>query len=179
MSMKVLYLDQDTHHLFLSRFTSNQVVILLALITYLQTLPTVTHYFPIFCQISTTFKSCEPDKPVKRYDYNETNLYEYENLLTKFLTENYYLNEIIPNEDGFDNLVTKIHDLIDQCFLVDEAMLKSKRNRLNKPWITNGIITLSVKTTTYINYGESLLRNLKPMKEILFYIKIIKNTVNN
>ena len=63
---------------------------------------------------------------------------QYENLLTKFLTENDYLNEIIPSEDGFDNVVTKIHDLIiDQCFLVDEAMLKSKRNRLNKPWIIN------------------------------------------
>ena len=122
---------------------------------------TVTHHSPIFCQISTTFKSCEPDKPVKRYDYNETNLDEYENLLTKFLTENYYLNEIIPSEDGFDDLVTKIHDLIDQCFLVDEAMLKSKRNRLNKPWITNGIITSIRKNDHLYKLWRKSIKKLK------------------
>ena len=62
------------------------------------------------------------------------------------------LNEIIPSEDGFGNLVTKIHDLIDQCFLVDEAMLKSKRNRLNRKQEFQGNKNLNLHfSTLYIH----------------------------
>ena len=74
MNMKVLYLDQDTHPLFLLQLTSNEVVILLALITNSADSiiksgvcpATITHYSPIFCRILTTFKSREPDEPVKK-----------------------------------------------------------------------------------------------------------------
>ena len=122
---------------------------------------TVTHHSPIFCQIATTCKTCEPNVPVKRYDYNETNMIEYENLLTNFLTTNRFFDEIIPSEDGFESLVIKMHDLIDHCFLMDEAMLKSRRNRLNNPWISNGIITSISRNDYLYNLWRKSVKKLK------------------
>ena len=86
---------------------------------------TITHHSPIFCQIATTWKSCEPNIPMKKYDFNESNMIKYENLLSNFLTMNHYYGEVIHSEDGFETLITKMHDLIEKCFLIDESVLKS------------------------------------------------------
>ena len=118
---------------------------------------TITHHSPIFCQIATAWKSCESDMPIKKYDYNESNMIKYENLLEIYLSTNNFVGEMLPNEGGFNDLICKIHELVDECFLMDESLLKSKRNRINNPWITNGIITsISKNDHLYQNWRKSV-----------------------
>ena len=42
-----------------------------------------------------------------------------------------------------------MHELIEECFLMDESMSKSKRNRIENPWITSAIIA-SIKKNDYL-----------------------------
>ena len=81
---------------------------------------------------------------------------KFENSFTNFLTSNNYFQRFLPNKDKFENLINKMHELIKECFLMDESMLKSKRNRKANPWITFAIIASIIKRMTfYIKNGES------------------------
>ena len=110
---------------------------------------TITHHAPIFCLASTSWKSCEPDIASKKYDYNESNMIKFENSFSNFLTSNNYFQRFLPNKDKFEKLINKMQELIEECFLMDESMLKSKRNRIENPWITSAIIA-PIKNNDYL-----------------------------
>ena len=56
----------------------------------------------------------------------------------------------------------QINELVDECFQMDINMLSSRRNIINNPWISIGIIT-SIKTKDHyyltIMNGENQSRN--------------------
>ena len=94
------------------------------------------------------------------------------------------VSELKDNKGNLCNDVQENANILGEFFASTFVQEPADENFLNgatnlNPGLLMVLSPLSVKTSTYINYGESLLRSLKPMKEIIFYIKIIKNTVNN
>ena len=86
---------------------------------------------------------------IKPIDCIASNLIKFENSFSNFLTSNNYFQRFLPNKDKFEKLINKMHELIEECFLMDESMLKSKRNRIENPWITSAIIA-SIKKNDYL-----------------------------
>ena len=63
------------------------------------------------------------------------------------------------NEADFEIFVCKINELVDECFLIDEKMQQSKRNRIKNPWITFGIIVSIKKKELFTKIGLNLPKN--------------------
>ena len=61
----------------------------------------------------------------------------FENSFTNFVQSNNYYENSTINEQSFETLVNKMNMLVDECFLLDKNMQRSKRNRINNPWITS------------------------------------------
>ena len=66
---------------------------------------------------------------------------QFENSFTNFVQSNNYCENSTINEQSFETLVNKMNLLVDECFLLDENMQRSKRYRINNSWITSGIIS--------------------------------------
>ena len=98
----------------------------------------VSHHNPIVCILNDVIveNTINTTQKLPRYDYCETNLIKFNEKLSNQLN-----NLSLPyTEDGFNNFMECFVSSIDDCFLVDQKIFKSKRNRLLNPWITNGII---------------------------------------
>ena len=98
------------------------------------------HHVPVFCLINSNWKESEDEPAPQRYDYNASNMYKFENLFSTYLNESHNFDNIETNENNFEELLGKLNELVDKCFLMDISMLNSRCNRINNPWITNGII---------------------------------------
>ena len=84
---------------------------------------------------------------------------KFENSFTNFLTSNNYFQRFLPNKDKFENLINKIHKLIEECFLMDDSMFKSKRNRIENPWITAIIASIKKNDFLYKKWQKSIKRH--------------------
>ena len=124
--------------------------------------PVVTHHCPVFCLVSTNWKSSETPKVLPKYDYNESNMTLFENTLHNYLQRNNFNQDNLnTSESNFENLVKKINELVDECFQMDINILSSRRNIVNNPWISIGIIT-SIKTKDhYYNEWRKSIKKLK------------------
>ena len=117
------------------------------------------HHVPVFCLINSNWKESEDELAPPRYDYNasNSNMYKFENLFSTYLNESHNYDNIETNENNFEELLGKINELVDKCFLMDISMLNSKRNRINNPWITNGIIaSISHRDYLYKKWRKSI-----------------------
>ena len=99
-----------------------------------------SHHLPIFCLIQSSCKISEDEPNLHRYDYNESNMSKFEEIFKTYFHESNYFHESEFNEKNFESFIKDINDKIDECFLMDESIYNSKRNRINNPWITSGII---------------------------------------
>ena len=115
------------------------------------------HHVPVFCLINSNWKESEDEPAPPRYDYNASNMYKFENLFSTYLNESHNYDNIETNENNFEELLGKINELVDKCFLMDISMLNSRRNRINNPWITNGIIaSISHRDYLYKKWRKSI-----------------------
>ena len=84
-------------------------------------------------------------------------MYKFENLFSTYLNESQNYDNIETNENNFEELLGKINELVDKCFLMDISMLNSRCNRINNPWITNGIIaSISHRGYLYKKWRKSI-----------------------
>ena len=109
------------------------------------------HHCPVFCITSTNWNNCETESNLPKYDFNETNMSKFENNFLSYLGCKSYFEDAILDETNFEELMTSISKLVDDCFLMNENLLLSKRNRINNPWITSGIIA-SIAKKDYLSY---------------------------
>ena len=109
------------------------------------------HHCPIFCLTSTMWNPCETEPNSPKYDFNETNMIKFENEFEKYLKCKGHFKNAILDEINFEDLMTSINKLVEECFAMDESLLRSKRNRINNPWITSGIIA-SIAKKDYLSY---------------------------
>ena len=114
---------------------------------------TISHHHPVFCILESQSKDINPETPTtERYDYCESNM-------NKFLEEirrDIYTQHFPASEEGFENFLTKLNDLIDTNFKVETSGNGSRRNRLINPWITNGIIaSIYTKLKLYIDWDRT------------------------
>ena len=115
------------------------------------------HHMPIFCLIRSKWNESVDEPAPPRYDYNESNMSRFENLFSAYVTEKDNFNKIEANEENFESLVGKMNKLVDECFLMDVNMLNSRRNRINNPWITTGIIaSISKRDNLYKLWRKSI-----------------------
>ena len=119
------------------------------------------HHCPIFCLTSAKWKPCESESNVPKYDYNETNMIKFENAFSAYLHNKNYFNEVDLNEVNFKDLVTNINSLVGDCFIMDDSLLQSKRNRINNPWITSGIIASIAKKDYLYDLWRKSVNELK------------------
>ena len=71
--------------------------------------PVVTHHCPVFCLVSTNWKSSETPKVLPKYDYNESNMTLFENTLHNYLqSNNFNQDNLNTSESNFENLVTTV-----------------------------------------------------------------------
>ena len=108
-----------------------------------------THHVPIFCVINCAHKIHENEPTPPRYDYSESNMSKFERLFQAYIIDNDHFNSHEINEITFENFMHNTNKLVDDCFLMDSSLLNSKRNRINNPWITNGIIA-SISRKDYL-----------------------------
>ena len=85
----------------------------------------------------------------------------FENAFSTYLYNKNYLSEVDLNEANFIDLVTNINSLVGECFIMYESMLQSKRNRINNPWITSGIIASIAKKYHLYNLWRKSVKELK------------------
>ena len=85
-----------------------------------------------------------------------------ENTLQNYLqSNNFNQDNLNTSELHFVNLVIKINELVDECFQMDINMFSSRRNIVDNPWISIGIIT-SIKTKDhYYNEWRKSIKKLK------------------
>ena len=86
----------------------------------------------------------------------------FENTLHNYLqSNNFNQDNLNTSESNFENLVKKNNELVDECFQMDINILSSRRNIVNNPWISIGIIT-SIKTKDhYYNEWRKSIKKLK------------------
>ena len=99
---------------------------------------------------------------------------KFENLFSNFLTSNNYFQRFLPNKDKFEKLINKMHELIEECFLMDESMFKSKRNRIENPWITS---TIKKNDYLYKKWRKSVKRLKNKEGDPSLYNDYLKNIV--
>ena len=145
-----------------------------------------SHHCPVFCITSIKWNPCKADLNLPKYDFNESNMIKFETEFIKYLNNKAYFVDAILDEINFEELMTSVNRLIDECFLMDDNLLLSKRNRVNKPWITSGIIASIAKKDYLYNLWRQSIKKLK-CKEgdpLLYekykeYRKSLKGIINN
>ena len=55
---------------------------------------------------------------------------------------NNFLDNFSVNEENFEKIINNMHEMINKHFIMDEKLLKSKRNRIANPWITSYLVSL-------------------------------------
>ena len=129
----------------------------------------------------TNWKSSETLIVLPKYDYNESNMTLFENTLQNYLqSNNFNQDNLNTSKLNFENLVIKINELVDECFQMDINMLSSRRNIVNNPWISIGIIT-SIKTKNhYYNEWRKSIKKLKTKDcDPSLYLKYIRYIANH
>ena len=86
---------------------------------------------------------------------------KFENAFSAYLHNKNYFNEVDLNEVNFKDLVTNINSLVGDCFIMDDSLLQSKRNRINNPWITSGIIAYIAKKDYLYDLWRKSVKELK------------------
>ena len=116
-----------------------------------------THHVPTFCLINYTHKLHEDEPAPPIYDYSESNMLKFEQLFQAYITDNDHFDSLEIDEATFENFMHNTNKLADDCFRMDSKLLNSKRNRINNPWITNGIIaSISRKDYLYKLWKKSV-----------------------
>ena len=98
----------------------------------------VSHHSPVI-SFYNDFVNEETNPKVNvipKFDYCESNMITFNDKLSIKLSN----LSMECNEYGFTSFTECLKDTIKECFTVNENMIKSKRNRLINPWITNGLI---------------------------------------
>ena len=90
------------------------------------------NHSPIFCVTSAICKSSEFISTFPQHDYNETNVIQFQNKLFEYVNGIDIDDNTSANESKFELFVNTVNELVDECFIVDEKMKHSKRNRLKK-----------------------------------------------
>ena len=144
-----------------------------------------SHHCPVFCIVSTKWNPCVEESNLPKYDFNETNMIQFENEFIKYLNSKENFVGAIFDEINFDELMTSTNKLVDECFLMNESLLLSKRNRINNPWITPGIIASIAKKDTLYKLWRQSIKKLKckegdPLLYIEYkeYRKTLKGIIN-
>ena len=97
----------------------------------------VSHHHPIICFIDDNLPEVKIADNKPKYDYCESNLNRFSDIMQNYVNAN-----IEYNEQNFNIFVNDIKQKIDETFLIDESVVKtSKRSLLCNPWITPGIIS--------------------------------------
>ena len=111
---------------------------------------------------------------------------QFENSFTNFVQSNNYYENSTINEQSFETLVNKMNMLVDTCFLLDENMQRSKRNRINNPWITSGIIaSISRKDFLHDNWVKTTKKLKNKEGDPLLYLeykefrRLLKGIINH
>ena len=134
----------------------------------------VSHHYPTLCFYNLVIDNidendCENSLP--HYDYCETNILEFNSRLAQKLL----LDNFGADEAGFVKFTHCIQATIDDCFKVDPQILKkSKRNRLENPWITSGLI----KSINFKNFLYEKWKKTKNKKNLLGELEIYEKYKN-
>ena len=130
------------------------------------------NHSPIFCLTSSIWKPPESVATFPKYDYNESNIIKFQNKLSDYVNCNEVNDDTSVIETKFEIFVSKINELVDECFLMDEKMQLSKRNRIKNPWITSGIIlSIKKKDLLYKNWIKSTKKLKNKSGDTLLYTK--------
>jgi hypothetical protein len=125
----------------------------------------VTHHLPLFCISNIGYRvgsDCKRQLP--QYDFCESNMNSFTDSISCKLNKGFS-----ADEPGFDKFVSTLVDTIDECFLVDQEKMKSRRNRLINPWITSGIIaSISKKNYLYKKWKKTVTKKNKFGDQILY-----------
>ena len=89
---------------------------------------------------------------------------KFENAFSAYLHNKNYFNEVDLNEVNFKDLVTNINSLVGDCFIMDNSLLQSKRNRINNPRITSGTIASIAKKDYLYDPWRKSVKELKKQK---------------
>ena len=111
---------------------------------------------------------------------------QFENSFTNFVQSNNYCENSTINEQSFETLVNKMNMLVDECFLLYENMQRSKRNIINNPWITSGIIaSISRKDFLHDNWVKTTKKLKNKEGDPLLYLeykefrRLLKGIINH
>ena len=103
----------------------------------------ISHHLPVFQISNIIYKDdCKRAKSVQFYEFYKSNVDKFVEKLTN-VTENF-----IPDESNFLEFCTLFNYSIDKTCKLSKAKT-SKRNNVNNPWITTGLIQ-SIKTKHYL-----------------------------
>ena len=123
----------------------------------------VSHHYPTVCFYDLNIDNIDKDdceNNLPHYDYCETNILEFNSRLIQNLS----MDNFVADEAGFVKFTNCIQATIDNCFKVDPQILKkSKRNRLENPWITGGLIN----SINYKNFLYEKWKKGKSKKNVL------------
>ena len=133
----------------------------------------VSHHFPVTCffDLSINKENQDNEKNYPSYDYCESNIIEFNDNICKLLEAKQFSSD----EKGFAEFSMCINETVDECFRIDPATkLKSKRNRLDNPWVTNGLI----KSINYKNFLYKKWKSSKNSKDKLGDLNIYEKYKN-
>ena len=103
----------------------------------------ISHYLPVFQFDNIICKDdCKRARSVQFYEFCKSNVDKFVEKLTN-VTENF-----IPDESNFLEFCTLFSNSIDETCKLSKPKT-SKRNNVNNPWITTGLIQ-SIKTKHYL-----------------------------
>ena len=119
----------------------------------------VSHHSPIFCFtsccITETMQNCST---CPRYDYSESNT-------NRFLDEikvSIFEKVLEYTSGNFENFCNLINEKVESNFKTDPALIRTKRNRLMNPWITNDIIkSVNIKNYYYKQWKRTTSKSNK------------------
>ena len=129
----------------------------------------ISHHHPIFCVLQCQRAEVESDSATSpKYDYCESHMDSF----LGDIENNVPQKSFQLNEEGFNEFVSEINDLIDLHFLVETSNgPTSKRNRLFNPWITNGIMaSINTKCYLYTNWKKTC-KNSTPLGDWDLYVR--------
>ena len=130
---------------------------------------TVSHHLPLFSLIAMDWSADNAkSSSIPKYDFNDSNMINFENTLFNTLASKGLLisNDDPDDETAFETLANSLSETVDSCFLVDEGLKNSKRNRLTNPWITSGIITSIARKDLYYTRWKKSIKEQKRIDRI-------------
>ena len=120
----------------------------------------VSHHHPILClctsdQFSSTVGKELPPKTFWRYNFNQTNV-------AALLLETADMTNDLVLCSNFDGLLARFSDIIDKT-CKEEISCNSKRNSIDNPWITPGIInSVNTKHDLYRSWQKTIKNKKDP-----------------